>query len=96
MTVHVDPLIDQMASLDDFAAQIAALDLVIAASNTTVHLAGALGRPVWTMLPQVPDWRWQTTRNNTLWYPDMMLFRQLEPGDWDAVFARVAGELANR
>lgn len=94
VTVHVDPLIDQMASLDDFAAQIAALDLVIAASNTTVHIAGALGRPVWTMLPFVPDWRWQTERDDSLWYPAMRLFRQPKIGDWASVFARVGAELS--
>ena len=94
--VHDDPLVDQMASLDDFAAQIAALDLVVAASNTTVYLAGALGRPVWTMLPYVPDWRWQTARDDTLWYSNMRLYRQPEQGDWDAVFARVAGDLSAR
>ena len=81
--VHDDPLVDQMASLDDFAAQIVALDLVVAASNTTVYLAGALGRPVWTMLPYVPDWRWQTARDDTLWYSNMRLYRQPEQGDWD-------------
>ena len=94
VVVHQDAEVDQMRSLDDFAAQIAALDLVVAASNTTVHMAGALGRPVWTMLPFVPDWRWQMGRDDTLWYPDMRLFRQPALGDWPAVFERVGSELA--
>ena len=92
--VFQDQEIDQMASLDDFAAQIAALDLVVAGSNTTVHLAGALGRPVWTMVPFVPDWRWQMGRDDTLWYPSMRLFRQPERGDWESVIQSVANELS--
>jgi tetratricopeptide (TPR) repeat protein len=96
VTVHVDASVDQMTSLDDFAAQIAALDMVVAASNTTVHVAGAQGRPVWTMLPYVPDWRWQLRREDTLWYPAMRLYRQPAVGDWESVFARVGADLAAR
>jgi len=92
--IYQDAAIDQMTSLDDFAAQIAALDLVVAASNTTVHMAGALGRPVWTMIPFVPDWRWLMGRDETLWYPEMRLFRQSTLGDWQPVFARVGAELS--
>lgn len=92
--IHQDAVVDQLVSLDDFAAQIAALDLVIAASNTTVHLAGALGAPTWTMIPFVPDWRWQMARDDTLWYPDMRLFRQPATGDWRSVFDRVGAELS--
>ena len=91
--IHHDEAVDQMASLEDFAAQIAALDMVVAASNTTVHLAGALGLRVWTMVPFVPDWRWQRGREDTLWYPHMRLFRQPAPGAWAPVIARVAEEL---
>ncbi len=92
--IHHDAAVDQMASLDDFAAQIAALDLVVASSNTTVHMAGALGRPVWTMLPFVPDWRWQIGRDDTVWYPEMRLFRQPALSDWLTVFERVGAELS--
>lgn len=91
--VWQDPAVDQMASLEDFAAQIAALDLVISASNTTVHMAGALGQSVWTMVQAVPDWRWQRQRSDTLWYPAMRLYRQAEPGDWEGVVARVGEDL---
>jgi Flp pilus assembly protein TadD len=94
--VFDDQRVDQMASLDAFAAQLAALDLVVSVSNTTVHMAGALGREVWTMIPFVPDWRWQMGREDTLWYPRMRLFRQPAPGDWRAVFARVGAELGCR
>jgi hypothetical protein len=94
--VFDDAEIDQMASLDDFAAQVAALDLVISISNTTVHMAGALGCEVWTMVPFVPDWRWQLGREDTLWYPRMRLFRQPAPGAWEPVLAAAAQALARR
>jgi hypothetical protein len=58
------------------------------------HLAGALGRPVWTLLHADPDWRWMLGRDDTPWYPTMRLFRQPRPGDWAAVMARVRAELA--
>ena len=92
--VHHDSAIDQMADLDGFAAQIAALDIVVATSNAAVHLAGALGKEVWTLIPKVPDWRWQLDRDDSLWYPRMRLFRQTEAGDWDRVLARVGAALA--
>jgi FKBP-type peptidyl-prolyl cis-trans isomerase 2/Tfp pilus assembly protein PilF len=78
---------------DDFAAQISALDLVISIDNATVHIAGALGKPVWTLLPFVPDWRWMLEREDSPWYPAMRLFRQPSQGDWKSVIDRVAIEL---
>lgn len=84
-----DPLKDQ----DDFAAQLAALDLVISVDNATVHMAGALGVPVWTLLPFACEWRWLMERDDTPWYPSMRLFRQPARDDWASVFTRVAGEL---
>ncbi len=77
----------------DTAAVIMALDLVIGADTSVVHLAGALGRPVWVALPTVPDWRWLTEREHSPWYPTMRLFRQTKRGDWDGVFVRIAAEL---
>jgi hypothetical protein len=71
-----------------------ALDLVITIDSMPAHLAGALGVPVWTLLPHAADWRWMDGRDRSPWYPAMRLFRQPRPGDWDAVVARVAGELA--
>ena len=78
----------------DTAAVMAALDLVIASDTSIVHLAGALGRPVWLVLKRSPDWRWMLDRTDSPWYPTARLFRQCRPGDWDEVFERVAAELA--
>ena len=89
LKIHQDEEINSLSSLDDFAAQISALDLVISTSNTTVHLAGALGKQVWTLLPHIPDWRWTLEREDTLWYPKMRLFRQHRIGDWSDVFQQV-------
>ena len=58
------------------------------------HLAGALGRPVWTALKYVPDWRWLLDRADTPWYPTMRLYRQPAPGDWPGLFAEMAAALA--
>jgi hypothetical protein len=70
------------------------LDLVISVDSMPAHLAGALGVPVWTLLQQEPDWRWMSQGERTVWYPTMRLFRQLRPGDWEPVLARVVLELA--
>ncbi|MEP6668113.1 MAG: tetratricopeptide repeat-containing glycosyltransferase family protein [Chthoniobacter sp.] len=90
-------LIDLTADITDFAdtaALITELDLVITVDTAVAHLAGALGRPVWTLLPFVPDWRWGLEREDTPWYPTMRLFRQPAPGDWESVIHRVAQELS--
>lgn len=79
--------------LEDVAATIAALDLVIGVDTSLVHLAGALGRPVWTLITYVPDWRWMLGRTDSPWYPTMRLFRQPARGDWVSVVAEVAREL---
>ncbi len=65
------------------------LDLVITVDTMVAHLAGALGKPVWVLLPFAPDWRWMLEREDSPWYPDMRLFRQREPGDWNGVVQRV-------
>jgi tetratricopeptide (TPR) repeat protein len=85
---------DQLRNLDDFAAQVAGLDLVISIDNTTVHMAGAVGRPVWCLAPYVPDWRWMLDREDSPWYPTMRLFRQKGRHDWEGVFRDVARELS--
>lgn len=90
----VDPCVDQLADIDGFAAQIAALDLVITIDNTTAHLAGALGVPVWVLLPFAPDWRWLQAGDGSPWYPSMRLFRQPERGKWGIVLQKVAESLA--
>ena len=93
LMIYQDEEIDSLQNLDDFAAQVSALDLVISTSNTTVHMAGALGKQVWTLLPYIPDWRWMLEREDTPWYPSMRLFRQNEIGDWSGVFDQVRSEL---
>ncbi len=87
--MYVEEEIAPLESLDDFAAQASALDLIISTSNTTVHMAGALGKSVWTLLPYIPDWRWMLDQEDTLWYPKMKLFRQHKIGDWSGVFTQV-------
>lgn len=93
--VH-DPDIDQMQDLDGFAAQVAAMDLVISISNTTVHMAGALGIPTWCLLSDAPLWRWFKGRDDCLWYAPVQFFRQSSRGDWDTVLERVERAFADR
>jgi hypothetical protein len=78
----------------DTAAAIEQLDLVIAVDTSVAHLAGALGRPVWVLLPYYPDWRWRRQGADSPWYPTARLFRQQRRGDWDRVFGDVATALA--
>jgi len=93
ISIYQDRDIDSLKDLDGFAAQVSALDLIISTSNTTVHMAGALGRRVWTLLHYVPDWRWQLDRLDTPWYPSMTLYRQPVSDDWYSVFQRVQADL---
>ncbi|HET7085723.1 MAG TPA: tetratricopeptide repeat protein [Rhizomicrobium sp.] len=80
-------------ALLDSAAVMQSLDLVITLDSALAHLAGALGRPVWLALKQVPDWRWFLGRSDSPWYPSMRLFRQQTEGDWARVFAEMEAEL---
>ena len=86
-------LIDFTAEIHDFAdtaALIANLDLVITIDSAVAHLAGAMGKPVWVLLPFAPDWRWMLDREDSPWYPTMRLFRQPTRGDWNAAMGRMA------
>jgi hypothetical protein len=96
-SAHLVPLIDLTADFTDFAETAAAvvnLDLVVTVDTAVGHLAGALGKPVWLMLPTPSDWRWLLERSDSPWYPTMRLFRQERPGDWGTVVAAIAAELA--
>jgi len=83
-------------ALLDTAAAMQTLDLVITCDTSVAHLAGALGRPCWVALKQVPEWRWQLARADTPWYPGMKLFRQQTRGDWAGVVVAMAQELAQK
>ena len=87
-------LLDARRDFDRKAALIDALDLVISVDTSTAHLAGALGRPLWVLLPFAPDWRWQLERTDSPWYPTARLFRQARAGDWGAVTDAVRHALA--
>lgn len=84
---------DEQNDFSDAAALITTMDLMITVDTAVAHLAGALGRPVWLMLPYVAEWRWLTDRDDSPWYPTMRLFRQTAPRDWDGVAVRVAEAL---
>ena len=94
ITIHDWGDADPLKDLDNFAAQISALDLVISIDNSTVHFSGALGVQTLVMLPFYQDWRWGEDRDDSYWYPNtMQLFRQPTDGDWDSVIQKVAGHL---
>ena len=84
---------ESLRDFDDTAALIQAMDLVISVDTSVAHLAGALGKPVWILLPYVPDWRWLLDREDSPWYPTARLFRQPRLGDWECVLGEVAGAL---
>jgi hypothetical protein len=86
-------LSDEIADFEDTAAILNVADLLVSVDSSPVHLAGALGRPAWVMLPMVPDWRWLLGRNDTPWYPTVRLFRQKSRGVWGDVMEAMAAEL---
>ena len=86
----------RLESFMDTAAVMSNLDLVITIDSALAHCAGALGVPVWGLLPFVPDWRWLLNRADSPWYPTMRLFRQQRRGDWEEVFQRIAQEVRDQ
>jgi hypothetical protein len=88
------PIMEQVKDFADTAAVMEQLDLIISVDTAVAHLAGALGRPVWVLLPDPPDWRWLTDRDDSPWYPTLRLFRQKEREGWDPLIPRVAAALA--
>jgi len=94
---HFPGMTDLSGDLTDFgetAALIHNLDLVITVDTSMGHLAGAMAKPVWIMVPKAADWRWQLEREDSPWYPTARLFRQPKPGEWDAVLTRLTAALA--
>jgi hypothetical protein len=91
---HVVQLGEAMADFADTAAIISVLDLVISSDTSIVHLAGAMGKPVWVLLQYDADWRWLIGRDDSPWYPGARLFRQPAVDDWESVVVRVLAELA--
>src|SRR5262249_13014555 len=89
----IEDLGGQFGDFSDTAGAVAALDLVITVDTSVAHLAGALGKPVWVLLPWVTDWRWMLHREDNPWYPTMRLFRQKQGEDWSGVIARLVAEL---
>jgi tetratricopeptide (TPR) repeat protein len=83
----------EQKDFSDAAALVEAMDLVISVDTAVAHLAGALGKPTWRLLPVSSDWRWMLHREDSPWYPTMRLYRQTTAGDWSTVFERVAADL---
>jgi tetratricopeptide (TPR) repeat protein len=89
----ITDLSDELIDFSETAAAVAALDLVITVDTAVAHLAGALGRPVWVLLPLCVDWRWLKDREDSPWYGSMRLFRQTRPLQWAGVIERVTAAL---
>ena len=84
---------DELHDFADTAALIANLDLIITVDTAVAHLAGAMGKPVWVLLPFAPDWRWMLNRSDSPWYPTIRIFRQSKIGQWSDVIERVTQTL---
>jgi len=95
-TPQILDFVSEVKDFADTAALVSLLDLVVSVDTAPVHLAGALGKPVWVLLPFAADWRWLLDREDSPWYPTARLFRQPAIGDWDRVIRRVVKELRVR
>ena len=92
ITTHQECLND----FSDTAALIEAMDIMLSVDTSVAHLAGALGKEVWILLPYAPDYRWMLDRKDTPWYPTATLFRQPAIGDWDSVMIEIRKLLNQR
>jgi len=90
---YIQNMAHLLHDFSDTSAAIENMDLVISVDTAVLHLAGAMGKPAWALLPFVPDWRWLLDRNDSPWYPGMRLFRQPSPGDWGSLMHCVCKEL---
>ena len=88
--------VDNREDLDGLAALIEVCDIVISITNVTVHMAGALAKETWVLLPYVPNFWWLLERNDSLWYPSSTLYRQPALDDWDSVYASVKKDLQRK
>ncbi|MGD9825578.1 tetratricopeptide repeat protein [Desulfobacter sp.] len=95
-TIFIRDFGKEISDFADTAAIINNLDLIISVDTAVVHLAGALGKETWVLLPFSPDWRWLTNRDDSPWYPGMRLFRQPSSGDWDYVFKTVTAAVEQK
>lgn len=91
--LEISDITSDMKDFADTAALIEHLDLIVSIDTATAHLAGAMGKPTWVLLPWVPDWRWMLGREDSPWYPTMKLFRQPTFGNWETPVNRVVEEL---
>ncbi len=99
MRGYIGGMVDYTAHLHDVAETaglLEQLDLVVTVDTMIAHLAGAMGKPVWLLLPHAPDWRWLLGRDDSPWYPTARLFRQVSEGDWEEVLERVGASLQER
>jgi tetratricopeptide (TPR) repeat protein len=92
--MHLTDLTQDIGDFADTAALLSQLDLVISIDTSVAHLAGAMGKPVWVLLPFATDWRYHAARDDNPWYPSMRLFRQQRDGDWKALVSQVADAVA--
>jgi ADP-heptose:LPS heptosyltransferase len=86
----------ELADFNDTAVVLSLCDLLITADTAPAHLAGAMGRPVWVLVPFAPDWRWMLDGETTPWYPTARVFRQSALADWNSVIARVTTALQDQ
>ena len=91
---HMTDLSAELTNFGETAALIENLDLIVTVDTSMGHLSGALGKPVWILIPKASDWRWMLDRSDTPWYPSARLFRQDKPGAWEPVIASIRSALS--